>query len=339
MLRSFVVIGCLMLTGCTMLPRCEREKTLHNPFPQISKIAITPFFNLSHEPTLDGRRVALAYFNELQQVPGFEVVPVGVVEEAMRQYRIPMRGAEDARRLAQILNVDAVVIGAVTDYTPYYPPRMALQVEWYAANPWFQPIPPGYGLPWGTMREKDIPEPLVFDAQMALAKAQLQSQSPPYEKLPVQLPPAGPVSQTPAKTSDAKSPVHSTGEATAATDGKVQLLGHYQPTPNAGDAIPAIPGVIATAPCSCPGGGGCSPTNSPVFRQTRTYNGNDGRFSESLDNYYFFRDDSRAGGSAAYLQRSDDFIRFCCHSHIYEMLGARGGAGEARLLWRWIDVR
>jgi len=34
----------------------------------------------------------------------------------------------------------------VTDYTPYYPPRCGLRVEWYAANSGFHEIPPGYGL-------------------------------------------------------------------------------------------------------------------------------------------------------------------------------------------------
>ena len=50
-----------------------------------------------------------------------------------------------------------MVVGAVTDYSPYYPPRMALHVEWYAANPNFHPIPPGYGLPWGTPEERRHP--------------------------------------------------------------------------------------------------------------------------------------------------------------------------------------
>ena len=45
------------------------------------------------------------------------------------------------------MGVDAVVIGTVTDFTPYYPPRCGLRVEWYAANSGFHEIPPGYGLP------------------------------------------------------------------------------------------------------------------------------------------------------------------------------------------------
>ena len=129
-----------------------------------------PFFNQSDEPTVDGRKFALAYFAELQATPGFEVVPLGVVEEAILAHQVDLSDAGEARRLARLLNVDAVVVGSVTDYTPYYPPRCGLRVEWYAANAGFHEIPPGYGLPWGTPEEEFIPEPLVFEAEMALAK-------------------------------------------------------------------------------------------------------------------------------------------------------------------------
>ena len=46
------------------------------------------------------------------------------------------------------------------------------------------PFRPATGLPWGSPEERDIPAPLVFEAEMALAKAQLKTQTPPYEKLP-----------------------------------------------------------------------------------------------------------------------------------------------------------
>ena len=184
MLRYITLLGCVLATGCSMLPEIAHQPILHNPYPQLSKVAIAPFFNLSDEPTLDGRRVALAYYNELQLVPGYEVVPVEVVEQKIQEHQIALHGPADARLLAQILGVDAVVVGAVTDYCPYYPPRCGLQVEWYAANPNFHPIPAGYGLPWGGPEERDIPAPLVFEAEFALAKAQLKTQTPPYEKIP-----------------------------------------------------------------------------------------------------------------------------------------------------------
>ena len=143
--------------GCSLVPEVAYQPVVHNPFPQLSKVAVAPFFNLSTEPTVDGRAFALAYFAELQHVPGFEVVPVGVVENTMKNLGIELTGAEEARRLAHALGVDAVVIGAITDFDAYYPPRCGLQVEWYAANPCYHPIPAGYGLPWGTPEEEHIP--------------------------------------------------------------------------------------------------------------------------------------------------------------------------------------
>ena len=160
----------LAVAGCQFLPKPSHQPSVHNPFPQLSKVAIAPFFNLSTEPTVDGRQFAIAYFDELQGVPGYEVVPVGVVEKTIEAYKIGLSSPADARKLAQILNVDAVVIGAVTDFSEYYPPRCAMQVEWYAANPNFHTIPPGYGLPWGTTEEEQIPNSLIFEAEMALSR-------------------------------------------------------------------------------------------------------------------------------------------------------------------------
>jgi hypothetical protein len=67
---------------------------------------------------------------------------------------------------------------------------------------------------------------------------------------------------------------------------------------------------------------------------TKIFNGHDVHLTAALRNYYFFRDDERFGGWESYLQRMPDFIRFCCHLHISEMLTARGGAGKSRVLWR-----
>ena len=165
-------------TGCQLIPDVAHQPVVHNPFPQLSRVAVAPFFNRQDDETVDGRQFALAYYAELQDVPGFEVVPLGVVEEAMLDHQIVLNRAGEARRLAKVLGVDAVVIGAVTDFSPYYPPRCGVRIEWYSANPGFHEIPPGYGLPWGTPEEEFIPAPLVFEAEMALAREQMKTQTP-----------------------------------------------------------------------------------------------------------------------------------------------------------------
>lgn len=333
MLRFLSACASLVLVSGCVLPEASRQPTVHNPFPQLQKVAVAPFFNLSTEPTVDGRHVALAYFSELQSIPGFEVIPIGVVEKTLEAQHLQLNGPTEARKLAQLLEVDAVVVGAVTDFSPYYPPRLALQIEWYAANPNFHPIPPGYGLPWGTPQEDEIPGPLIFEAEMALARAQLKTQTPRYIK-PAQIAP--PPDEDHGSEED--------GEEGDSAEERGELVNHEQPLP---PATPLADEPTSGLPPDWPDARGFQPRGpspvplktkesaEPVLRHTRTYNGNDQDLTTALESYVYFRDDARFGGWQGYLQRSDDFIRFCCHMHIAEMLTARGGAGETRVVWRW----
>jgi hypothetical protein len=94
-------------------------------------------------------------------------------------------------------------------------------------------------------------------------------------------------------------------------------------------------------PPPCTTGVPCQPPEriAPVLQHTKVYNGHDDEVTEALASYVYIADDARFGGWQAYLQRSDDFIRFCCHLHLFEMLSARGGAGETRVVYRWPEDR
>ncbi len=70
------------------------------------------------------------------------------------------------------------------------------------------------------------------------------------------------------------------------------------------------------------------PQSEPVISHMKAYNGNDEDFTQALADYFYFRDDARFGGWQGYLQRSDDFIRFCCYQHVIESLGSRGGTTQ-----------
>lgn len=377
--------------GCQLMPDVVHKPTLHNPFPQLSRVAIAPFFNASNEPTVDGRQFAIAYYNELQNVPGFEVVPVGVVETELRNQKLPLNSAADAQRLARALNVDAIVIGVVTDYSPYYPPRVGMQVKWYAANPGFHPIPPGYGLPWGTPAEENIPAPLVFEAEMSLAKQQLETQTPDSSAQVVQqdreaenarqasvdaaraaingvaagVAPEGEHEEgstwvgPDGRSIAAAPPAPQTSRDPQGADNSNKFLGKSGPSSSGlgpmtweesarlAAATPVQPGIPAGWPDPRgfvpppPGSTSatCWPTDKPVMELTRNYNGADMDFTEALSSYHYFRDDARFGGWQSYLQRSEDFISFCAHMHIWEMLSARGGAGKTRVVWRWQTIR
>lgn len=329
MLRSLLstvfLLSLLLLsaTGCSLVPDAISDPQVHNPFPQLKRIAVLPFFNQSSEPTLNQDAVAEAYYAELQAILGFEVLPIGVTKlkwhEFTRMYGQP-EGAQGFQRFAQYLDVDAVVVGAVTDFTPYYPPRMAMTTHWYAANPGYHPIPPGYGLPWGTPAEKHIPRDVVLETEFELARKQLKTQTPQPPAAAVQQA-AYPASDTPPAPTD-MAIFHPEAIAGEAANAGSLPAGWPDPT-----------GLIPDPPQATP------PTmlaqSEPVLSHTRIYRGDDAEFTQKLADTFYSDDDARFGGWQSYLSRSDDFIRFCCKLHITEMLGSRGGKHKSDLILRW----
>ncbi|GHT26108.1 hypothetical protein FACS18942_02900 [Planctomycetales bacterium] len=182
-LSSYFLISVLIwFTGCEILPVTRFKPTLHNPFPELTNVAVVPFYNESSNGNVNGREFALYYANELQRVPGFRVISNELVEKTMLAKNLQrFENVEDLRYLATLLNVDVVVIGKLHDFSGYYPPRLKLETNWYAKNPYLHPIPIGYGLPWGTEYEEFIPDKVALLAEKELATAQIQTQTPEYE--------------------------------------------------------------------------------------------------------------------------------------------------------------
>lgn len=331
---AFVLLLCQ--SGCTLFPKRLDRPEVHNPFPQLRKIAVVPFFNQSDFPRINGAEVASAYRHQLQQIRGFEVLPIGVVDNYLAKRPIPIDQAPDFQQMARDLGVDAVVVGSITDYDSYYPPRMGLAVRWYAANSGFHPIPPGYGLPWGTAEEEYIPEDLRFDAEFALAAEQLKTQTPmPPSADPSSTGSVGSVQPTSATAPDGVTYGRS-GSAAAVPNAAMTSVGQPFPGhggsglppdwPDANGFVPDPPSAIRPI---------TQPHRGPVMELIKQYDGSDSEFTARLASYYEFRDDARFGGWQSYLERSDDFIKFCCYLHISELLTARGGAGHSRPTWRW----
>jgi hypothetical protein len=327
-----MALFCAANSGCALWPDRIVEPQFHNPFPQLHRVAVLPFYNQSAEPTVDGDAVALAYYNELQLIPGFEVMPVGVAKQMLAASiaatgQEPRTGA-DFQKFARLIGVDAVLVGSITEYAPYYPPRMGLAVDWYAANPGFHPIPAGYGLPWGRAEEEFIPSTLVQEAEFALAREQLKTQTP---ELPLKGDTNGNVAPTARTVTDDEplpAPKNNSTDANAAGGDIAPVPAPHLPAewPDPRGFIPPPPAQDRPT---------LRPQYAPLITHTRIYHGADQKFTERLATYYYLRDDARFGGWKGYLERPSDFVRFCCYLHVTETLAARGGVGDARVLWRW----
>ena len=202
-------------------------------------------------------------------------------------------------------------------------------------------------LPWGTADEEYIPESLKQAAEFELAREQLATQTP---EIPEE--PASATNRSPAiRESRAKGKAKvltAAHQRSAVSAAQPELL--PAPSANAARSLAHVPAdsISETGlPVDWPDPRGFVPSPpsavkpqaiaqaKPVMTHTRLYNGKDGEFTEKLGRYFYRLDDARFGGWQAYLQRPDDFVRFCCHLHVTETLAARGGAGRTDVIVRW----
>ncbi len=362
-----ILLGLAVTSGCAFLPRRYEQPTVYNAFPELSRVAVIPFFNHSNQPTVNGAEFARAYYLELQSVPGFEVVPVEVVAKAIQDHRLTFSDPAEVVRLAEILDVDAVVVGVVTDYRPYYPPRVGLHVEWYARDSSVCPIPPGFGIAWNTRQARKLPDWIKTEAAVAWARNILRDRG--------QADPTCPGKEQGNPTSGAEAtsqsfsfhdvewipnaPGQSPSDGNNAAETPTQEWIPIMTAAGEFGSIEQVPAShVSIAKMGAPqalvsrhgDSGGLKPTDpkvggvtgrriEPVLVHTRVFSGNDPEVTKALATYYRFREDARFGGWQGYLERSEDFIRFCCRLHIQQMLVARGAVGKKQVRWDWSFFR
>ena len=111
------------------------RRIYYNPYPQAQSLAVTVFRNESGSPDIDEMIVTDKFYTELQQIEGFEVIPVDRVINALNELGMAqVENATDAMTLADHLSVDGVIVGAITQYDPYSPPLVGMAVQLYSRH-------------------------------------------------------------------------------------------------------------------------------------------------------------------------------------------------------------
>ncbi|MEM8739048.1 MAG: hypothetical protein AAGG38_11310 [Planctomycetota bacterium] len=130
----------LILSAVTLLgvsawaPGCspDRVEPIVSPYANRQVFAVAPLRNESGSGAADGIRLADKLTQRLALARGLDVLPVNRVLAAMRALGMPsVTSKEDALQLRQTLGVDALVVGTVTAYEPYNPPKLGLNLELY----------------------------------------------------------------------------------------------------------------------------------------------------------------------------------------------------------------
>ncbi|TWU14234.1 hypothetical protein CA54_30770 [Symmachiella macrocystis] len=426
---------CLLFSGCIVLqPRAE------NPFPNMNTIAVVPFFNQSAMPGEIndlGRTFGLAYASELQKIHGYDVLPLGTVETAILENRLQFRNENDVLELARLLEVDAVVIGTITAFDPWYPPKIGLKVNWYSTKNWTM-FPDGE--PCGPCEDDELDEngdcpchynfpklrtkdnnsiirgqnaaSVLADSNQALPlfgyetnspattslgtsranrpltasptpaqtgqyppvarrrfpapNLKLLSAAPPVSSSPIQL--LHPVAQIPLGEDPAQygpivrqtpQVVALANQAPLAATPVLQAKGDFAVTPPPPLPSPMpekqqLPRLTAPPPSTeeiilepVPMPPELLPTpgmfveveqdhTKPVMSYTRMFDGKDEAVVALLRDYVEITGDKRSGGWEGYMQRTDDYITFCCHIMIIDTLTLHGGGLATKV---WLKIR
>lgn len=131
----------LVLGGCTASPLVQRDQ---GPTPQTLYAdrviwAVVPLRNESGTASANGSQMADQLTNTLQTVENIDVLPVNRVIAAMHALELPqLRSPVDVMHLARTLGVDGIIVGTITAYDPYDPPKVGLQLELYQVTPKLQ---------------------------------------------------------------------------------------------------------------------------------------------------------------------------------------------------------
>ena len=122
---------CLILSSCAyqLQSRDEQARALY--FHDLGSILVVPFMNQTDHPEI-GHLATEIFTSELARFQEVGVVHTETVNEYLKAQRIKIEQEniiDIAYQLGKVFDVEAVIIGAVTEYDPYFPPVLGLSLE------------------------------------------------------------------------------------------------------------------------------------------------------------------------------------------------------------------
>ncbi len=125
--------------GCTNHKQAWNDEpfSLRSPYTTQRDVVwvIAPIRNESGVSVADELRLADSLVSTIQEIRGVSAVPMNRTLAAMRAAGLPeIDNAAQATALARRMNADAVLVGSLTDWDPYEPPRLGLAIALYARS-------------------------------------------------------------------------------------------------------------------------------------------------------------------------------------------------------------
>jgi hypothetical protein len=130
--RTAFVFLMLFAMGCSNQQTAER---LNSPYQSRRVWAVTPFANESGSAFADSFTLADQFVRQLDTTPGIDVLPLNRTLAAMEAMKL--RGVSsqaEAMGLMKSLGVDGLIVGTVSAFDPYDPPKLGVAIELYTSE-------------------------------------------------------------------------------------------------------------------------------------------------------------------------------------------------------------
>lgn len=134
--------GAMLLTACSSSRKdvLIEPQTLRAPsYPAFGGRAplwaVAPLRNESGVSVVDPLALTDQLVRQVHAVEGLDAIPLNRTIAAMRALRMnDVTSPGDARRLAEALGADAIVVGSLTAWDPYNPPKIGMSLALYAPD-------------------------------------------------------------------------------------------------------------------------------------------------------------------------------------------------------------
>ena len=138
-----VVLTGVCIVGCEPTRHVVPAPDLQSPYAGREVWAVAPLRNESGSGRANGVTFADELTRRLERVQGLSTLPVNRVMAAMQAMGIQeITTVDQAMALRRALNVDGLVVGTITAYDPYDPPKLGASIELFRQPP--RPGMPGF---------------------------------------------------------------------------------------------------------------------------------------------------------------------------------------------------
>ena len=128
--KQVMLMLVLSMGGCVYEQTPPGAEPLVSPYAERRVWAVAPLRNESGSLNADGLVMADHLARQLENASHVDVVPVNRVLRAMEVLELPAITTEaHVQSVMQLLNVDGLVVGSITAYDPYDPPKLGLAIE------------------------------------------------------------------------------------------------------------------------------------------------------------------------------------------------------------------